>query len=390
MKVLHVYRTYFPDPPGGVQEAIRQITGASKLHGINSRIFTLSPNPSPRQIEKNECVITRSRSWLAPASCDIGGFDALARFRSEVDWADLINYHFPWPFADVLHFMSLVNKPAVLTYHSDIVRQRLLGKFYEPLMRRMLRSMAAVVATSPAYAQTSKVLQNFVSPERLKIIPLGITDYRDKSIDADLENKLFDKFSLRDKPFVLALGAMRYYKGFHTLVEAASRINGTIIIAGSGPEEIHLRKLATDKGVNNVLFVGQISDDEKLFFLKNCSIFALPSHLRSEAFGMVLIEASMFGKPMVCCEIGSGTSYVNIHNQTGFVVLPESPDLFAEAVNLLISSEELACKMGMSARRRFEEFFSGEALGAAYSMLYNRVLSLSALDQSPLMLQKRE
>lgn len=379
IKVLHVYRTYFPDPPGGVQEAIRQIANATKSHGVNSRIFTLSPKPSPHQIERPEGIVTRSRSWLAPASCDIGGFESLTRFRSEVDWADLIQYHFPWPFADVLHFVGLARKPAVMTYHSDIVRQRLLGSLYAPLMRRMLHSMAAVVATSPTYAQTSRVLRTLVSPERLKTIPLGIGDYRDRTIDAKAELKLLDKFSVGDKPFVLAIGAMRYYKGFHTLVEAASRINVSIVIAGSGPEEQSLRQLAAEKGASNVFFAGQISDEEKITLLRHCSIFALPSHLRSEAFGMVLIEASMFGKPMVCCEIGSGTSYVNIHGETGFVVPPESPELFADAVNTLLSNKELAFQMGMVARRRYEQLFSGEALGTAYSALYNEVSSPLAL-----------
>ena len=373
VKVLHVYRTYFPDPPGGVQEAIRQISNATKRHGVYSRIFTLSPKPIPHLIDKPEGVVTRSRSWLAPASCDIGGFNSLVRFRSEVEWADVIHYHFPWPFADVLHFVGLARKPTVMTYHSDIVRQRLLGSFYAPLMKLMLRSMNAVVATSPTYAETSCVLRNFVSTERLKTIPLGISDYRGCTVDPNLEFKLLEKLSIRGKPFVLAVGAMRYYKGFHTLVEAAKNIDGAVVIAGSGPEEQFLRKLATEKNASNVFFAGQISDEEKVILLRNCSMFALPSHLRSEAFGMVLIEASMFGKPMVCCDIGSGTSYVNLHGETGFVVPPESPELFADAVNMLFSNKELAFQMGLTARRRYELLFSGEALGAAYSELYYQV-----------------
>jgi len=372
-KVLHVYRTYFPDPPGGVQEAIRQIAIATKVYGVESRIFVLSPTPSPQEIDRPEGRVTRSRSWAAPASCDLGGFNALKRFRGGVDWADVIQYHFPWPFADVLHFMGRVRKPAVMTYHSDIVRQRMLGSFYAPLMKRMLGSMSAVVATSPTYALTSTVLTSCVSPERLKTIPLGIADYRDCPVDAKAERALLDRCSVRDKPFVLALGAMRYYKGFHTLVEAALTINETIVIAGSGPEEQSLKQLAAEKGATNVFFVGQISDEEKISLLRNCSVFALPSHLRSEAFGMVLIEASMFGKPMVCCEIGSGTSYVNMHGETGFVVPPESPNHFSDAVNALLSNRRLAVQMGLAARQRYEQLFSNVALGRAYSTLYREV-----------------
>lgn len=378
IKVLHVYRTYFPDPPGGVQEAIRQIANATRIYGVESRIFALSPTPIPQEIERPEGRVTRSRSWAAPASCDLGGWNAFMRFSEEMNWADVVQYHFPWPFADILHFLSRVDKPTVMTYHSDIVRQRILGSVYAPVMKRMLASMGAVVATSPTYALTSKVLQSYVSPDRLKTIPLGIADYRDSPVNVIAERAFLDRYALVDRPFVLALGAMRYYKGFHTLVEAASTINETIVIAGSGPEEWFLKQLAVEKCITNILFVGQISDEEKVYLLRNCSVFALPSHLRSEAFGMVLIEASMFGKPIVCCEIGSGTSYVNLHGETGFVVPPESPKDFSDAVNALLVNRPLAAQMGLAARERYEQLFSNMALGVAYSKLYREITSTSS------------
>jgi rhamnosyl/mannosyltransferase len=99
----------------------------------------------------------------------------------------------------------------------------------------------------------------------------------------------------------------------------------------------------------------------------------LPSHLRSEAFGMVLVEAAMFGKPMVCCEVGSGTSYVNQHGVTGFVVAPEQSKNLAGAMNALLSDDALAAAMGSAARERYETLFSGAALGKAYSALYQEV-----------------
>ncbi|HDR9024906.1 TPA: glycosyltransferase, partial [Burkholderia vietnamiensis] len=179
MNVVHVYRTYFPDPPGGLQEAIRQIAMATRRYGVDPRIFALSPTPEPACVERDEVLVVRARSWAAPASCDLGGIDALQRYRELVDWADVVHFHFPWPFADVLHLLGRTGKPAVMTYHSDIVRQKLLGAVYGPLMRRTLRAMAAVVATSPAYARTSPVLTSAVSARQLHTIPLGIADYRD-------------------------------------------------------------------------------------------------------------------------------------------------------------------------------------------------------------------
>jgi rhamnosyl/mannosyltransferase len=373
MRVLHVYRTYFPDPPGGLQEAIRQICLSTSAIGIEAKVFTLSPHPLPQKINAIEAEVVRCRSWAAPASCDLGGLDAVMQFRALSDWADVIHYHFPWPFADVLRLFGARNKPSVMTYHSDIVRQRYLGKVYGPLMRQTLKGMSAVVATSPAYAATSLVLTQHVHAENLKTIPLGIVDYASDVTDDRANENTLARLNLGDRPFVLALGVLRYYKGLHTLIEAASKIDGMVVIAGSGPEESALKLQAAQLATTNIVFAGQVSEAEKVALLRQCRALVLPSHVRSEAFGMVLVEAAMFGKPMVCCEVGSGTSFVNKHGETGFVVPPETPQLLAQACNQLLTDELLAHQMGKNARERYEKLFSGPALGKAYSGLYREV-----------------
>jgi len=372
MNVLHVYRTYFPDPPGGLQEAIRQICFATRECGVDPRIFALSPNPHPREVDFPEGRVLRSKSWAAPASCDLGGLDALRQYHELVNWADVLHFHFPWPFADVLRLLGDRRKPAVMTYHSDIVRQRWLGYVYGPVMRRMLASMSAVVATSPAYAQSSPVLTKLVDPERLRIIPLGIANYAlDEAVPAN--PAVLARLKLDDRPYFLALGVLRYYKGLHTLIEAASSIPAQLVIAGSGPEMARLQRMAQERGATNVVFAGQVSDAEKISLLRGCYGLVLPSQLRSEAFGMVLVEAAMFGKPLVCCEIGSGTSYVNEHGVTGFVVQPEIPNELAGALNALLTDKRRAREMGAAARQRYELLFSDAALGNSYTALYESV-----------------
>jgi rhamnosyl/mannosyltransferase len=374
VKVVHVYRTYFPDPPGGLQEAIRQIALSTRACGVEPRIFTLSPTPRPAEIAFPEGRVVREKSWAAPASCDLGGLAALSRYREMAGWADVVHFHFPWPFADVLNLLGRTKKPTVMTYHSDIVRQKALGAVYGPLMRRTLRSMSAVVATSPAYARTSEALTACVAKERLKTIPLGIIDYRDERCSPAAQRDIGQRLGLADgEPYFLALGVLRYYKGLHTLIEAAPGIGAKIVIAGSGPERERLTELASQKNASNVVFAGQVTHDEKVALLKGCRAMVLPSHLRSEAFGMVLVEAAMFGKPVVCCEVGSGTSYVNQDGVTGFVVPPEHPDELARVVNTLLRDGALAARMGQAARARYEALFSGDALGRAYTALYDEV-----------------
>lgn len=371
LRVLHVYQTYFPDPPGGLQEAIRQIALATSSQNVEARIFTLSPKPVPAELSRPEALVIRSRSWATLASCELGGWSALRRFSAATRWADVIHYHYPWPFADLLHFAARPKTPAVMTYHSDIVRQRWLGRAYSPLMRAMLHRMTAVVATSPAYAQTSAVLSASNVRERVRVIALGIDE---ASYPAPNDDAVLARLGLaQDQPFFLFIGVLRYYKGLHTLIQAASAVNSKIVIAGSGPEGEALRQLARQLGVTNVIFAGQVSESEKVCLLKHCRALVLPSHLRSEAFGMVLVEAAMFGKPMISCEIGTGTSFVNAHEQTGFVIAPEQPTALASALNQLGNNTTLAHSYGAAARLRYEQYFSANALGQAYATLYQEV-----------------
>ena len=372
LKVLNIYRTYFPDPPGGLQEAIRQICATTSNFGVENTIFTLSPNSQPKIIAMPEATVVRERSWLAPASCDIGGLAAFSTYSKLMTHADVVHYFHPWPFADVLNALKVKDKPTVLTYISDVVRQRFLGTLYSPLMWRTLRNMDVIVANCPAYVETSPVLSHASIRNKVRVIPLGIDENTYPQIG---DNSVLKRLGIVEaEPYFLFLGVLRYYKGIHTLISAAKNIKAKIIIAGSGPEAETLKHQAREYGLNNVIFAGQVTDAEKVALIKSCLALVLPSHLRSEAYGMVLVEASMMKKPMISCEIGTGTSYVNLHEVTGFVVPPESPQRLEAAMQELLVDEALANKMGLAARSRYEQLFSGAALGQAYASLYKELL----------------
>ena len=369
--VLHVYRTYFPDPQGGMQEAIRQLCLAVKAVGVSNTIFTLSPQPHPAVIERPEGRVVRSRSWAAPASCDLGGVDALAKFRSLAGQSDVLHFLHPWPYADLMQAVTGVKTPAVLTYVSDVVRQRWLGRAYAPLMWRTLRSMRAIVANCPAYARTSPVLSDPAIRDKVRVIPLGIVE---ESYPAHGDEAVFSRLGLAtDEPYFLFIGVLRYYKGLHTLIEAARQVKARIVIVGSGPEGGKLRAFADQLAAANVLFAGQVSDEEKVALLQHCRAMVLPSQLRSEAYGMVLVEASIFGRPLVSCEIGTGTSFVNAHEESGLVVPPDNPVELAVALNALLYDSSFAESLGRGARARYERLFSGPALGRAYADLFREV-----------------
>ena len=206
------------------------------------------------------------------------------------------------------------------------------------------------------------------------MIPLGITE---DSYPVSPDNSIFDRIGIApEEPYFLFVGALRYYKGLRTLVKAARLVTAKIVLVGSGPEAGLLQDMARSLELKNVIFVGRVTDTEKVSLIKHCRAMVLPSHLRSEAFGVVLLEAAMLGRPMVSCEIGSGTSYVNRDAESGFVVSPDDPNALADALRKLLSDSELAARLGHGARTRYEQMFSGVALGNAYSRLYRDVVSV--------------
>ena len=368
MHVLNVYKTYFPDPPGGLQEGIRQICLATTRRGIKNTIFTLSPRVNKKYIELPEASVVREKSWCAPASCDLSGPTSFRTYEQLAQQADIIHFFYPWPFADVLNAMVPTKKPKVLTYISDIVQQKFLNIAYAPLMWHTLKKMDVIVANCEVYARTSPILSHPNIRNKVKIIPLGIdrSSYPENQAPDDLK-----KFRLSlGQPYFLFIGVHRYYKGLHTLIEASVACDAKIIIAGTGPKTPELIDQAKKLGVNNVEFIGQVSDADKMALIAGCRALVLPSHLRSEAYGMVLIEASMMGKPMITCEIGTGTSFVNLHGVTGFVIEPESANSLAAAINVLTQDSQLAAEMGTEAKKRYQQFFSSAILGRHYDKLY--------------------
>ncbi|MES2636298.1 MAG: glycosyltransferase [Pseudomonadota bacterium] len=368
MNVLNTYRTYYPDPPGGLQEAIRQICLATSSLGVKNTIFTLSPNPKPNVLAMPEATVVRERSWIAPASCDIGGYTAYSTYLSSLSKADIVHYFHPWPFADVLNIFKTSDKPAVLTYISDVVRQRVLGALYAPLMWQTLKKMDVIIANCSAYVETSPILSHPSIRGKVKVIPLGIDE---SSYPKNGDDSVFSRVGINvNEPYFLFLGVLRYYKGIHTLISAAKSLNAKVVIAGSGPESEKLKKQVESIGLNNIFFARQVTNKEKISLIKNCTALVLPSHLRSEAYGMVLVEASMMGKPMISCEIGTGTSYVNYHDETGLVVKPENVGEMHEAMQTILTNAVLAKKFGDNARKRYELLFSGKALGQAYQSVY--------------------
>lgn len=378
MKVLHVYRTYFPDTPGGLQEAIRQIALSTKKKGVTAKIFTLSPNPIPKNFNFEEAEVIRSKSWITPGNNDIGSINSFIEYKKLSEWADIIHFHFPWPFADLLYLTMSPKKPAVMTYHCDVEGKKILFEIYRPLLKRMLSKMKRVIATSPNNMQSSKILNSIKEKKKLTFINYGLDENQYKNyINESKSIDLKMKYGLQNESFFLFLGILREYKGLRFLYEASKELNFKIAIAGGGQHgnEKSVKKLIKDSlRYKNIIMLGEVSDTEKMALIKGCKGLILPSHSRAEAFGIVLLEAAIMEKPLISCEIGTGTSFANINNETGLVVEPERPELLANAMVKLMKDSLFAKKMGKGARKRFDKMFTSEKVGNSYFEIYKKVL----------------
>jgi rhamnosyl/mannosyltransferase len=172
---------------------------------------------------------------------------------------------------------------------------------------------------------------------------------------------------------------MRYYKGLHILLDALKQADYPTVIVGAGPLELKLRAQAAALGLRNIHFVGRLDDEDKVALLQLSYAFVFPSHLRSEAFGISLLEGAMYGKPLISSEIGTGTSFINIHNETGLVVPPSNPQAFSEAMRTLWENPERAAAMGVKAEARYRQLFTADVMGRKWTELYQELLAEKAL-----------
>jgi rhamnosyl/mannosyltransferase len=368
MKVLHFYKTYYPDSFGGVEQVIYQLASGSTPLGVETTVLSLTAKRVDGDIELGGHKAVRCHRNFKLASTDFS-LSAFWRFRELVKNADIVHYHFPWPFMDLVHLLFSIKKPSVVTYHSDIVRQKILLKFYKPLKNKFLKSVDSIVATSPNYLITSDVLQLY--QDKVEVIPIGLDKNLYPSVSVERSHFWQNKLG---RKFFLFIGVLRYYKGLNILLDALALGDLPTVIVGAGSIESDLKLKAASLGLKNIIFLGQVSEEDKVAIIDLSYAIIFPSHLRSEAFGISLLEGAMFGKPMISSEIGTGTSFINIDKKTGIIVQPSSPKALHNAMAYLWDNSDLAKRMGAEASDRFLKLFTADKMCQSYYALYQRLI----------------
>jgi rhamnosyl/mannosyltransferase len=311
--------------------------------------------------------ISRIPTWMTAASTPL--CPGIVRAIRESD-ADIVHLHFPNPMAVLGHLASGHKGRLVFTYHSDTVRQKFLGALFEPFLQQSLRRASAIITTSLNYLESSSVLTQY--RERCHVIPYGIDVAQFQRCDPADAARIRQRFG---HGLILSVGRLVYYKGFEYLIRAMSHVNGKLVIVGDGPLRRDLEDLAAQINLTEkVVFVGEVQNRDVIPYYHAADVFALASIARSEAFGIVQIEAMAAGLPIVNTKLDSGVPFVSLHNQTGFTVPPRNPVALGDAIGQLLNDSELRRAYGHAARIRAQQEFSLDTMVRRTLSLYERVL----------------
>ncbi len=301
----------------------------------------------------------------------------IARQLHKVQPFDVIHLHFPDPMSHLASMMLPAPIPRVITWHSDIVKQKFLSKLYRPWQYQAIMNAKAVIAPTEAHFSSSKQIPKKYNKELKKIIPFGM-DYARFNLTPEISQQANNirEHVAKNKFIVFALGRHVEYKGYNVLLEALVLTDAHLILGGEGPLTETLKSQASELGIKErVTFTGRLSDNDAVSFYHACDIFCLPSITQNEAFGLAQLEAMSCEKPVICSQLNNGVNILNVNNVTGLTVEPNNSEKLANAINLLASDSALRLTLGKSGKSRARTEFSLDIMCALHKELYLTICS---------------
>lgn len=348
LRVLQVGK-FYPPYRGGMETHLQQL--CTELNGVADVEVVVSATSHFGARERVDGVdVTRAGTLFSIAGACIS--PTIWRRIRAADQQSIVHLHWPNPPAALAYLASGHTGPLVVTYHSDIVRQRVLGRAFEPVLRRLLDRCLVIIVSSAQYVDSSPVLRAY--RDRCRVIPFGIALQPVLQADADAAQALRDRYGPR---IVLGVGRLVGYKGFEYLIRAMPLVRGRLLLVGNGPLHAALEHEARRCGVaDRVTFLGNVAD--VLPYLRAADVLALPSVTRAEAFGMVQLEAMACRTPVVNTSLDSGVPCVSIDGTTGLTVPPADAPALARAISAILDDPVRSAAYGRAARRRVEMEFN--------------------------------
>ena len=367
MRVLQVGK-FYPPYKGGMETHLETLCKGLRS-SVDLRVVVANSGRSSADDVIDGVPITRLGTLLnlgaAPWTPGLGRVIRDAK-------ADIVHLHLPHPTAILSYLASGYRGRLVVTYHSDIVRQRVLGLAFTPILHAALARASAIICTSPDYIASSRVLARH--RERCHVLPFSIATERFEQANASAVARIRAEHGDR---IVLAVGRLVSYKGFEHLIRAMSSVRGRLVLVGDGPLRASLESLARDCGIaDRVAFLQRVDDVNPYYHAAD--VFVLSSVARSEAFGLVQLEAMAAGVPVVNTRLASGVPYVSPHGVTGLTVPAGDARALSHAINALLDDPALRRRLGSAGRRRAREDFSvGEMIRQTLAV-YDATMAVSA------------
>lgn len=360
MKIIHLTKYYYPHL-GGMENHV-QLLSEELIKQKNIELKIIAANVKNKYEERtiNNVKVIYLPRWFEKFSTAITP-SLIKHLRKEK--ADIWHLHLPSPMAVISYLIAKPKGKLVIMWHSDIIKQKFLLKLYKPFLNKILKQTNIIIATSPQYVSSSPYLSKYKN--KCKIIPLGIdTNYFKPTEKITTQaKKIKEKFR---RKIILFVGRLIYYKGLEYLIEAMKDIDADLLIIGSGKLEKELKTKSKNHG--NIHFLGKV-DDLRPYYAA-CDIFILPSIHRSEAFGIVQMEAMAFGKPVISTKLGTGVEFINQDGKTGILVEPKNSSELKNAIIKLLNDNVLCEKLGSYAKKRVQEEFTKEIVAKKVFDIY--------------------
>ena len=395
LRVLHIGK-FYPPYRGGMEVFLADLVATQRSQGMDAAAL-VHGNPEPGDPAWLVRVPVQFNLLYAPIA--FGFRAALARAIRQFK-PDILHLHLPnnsalW----VLTLPQARAIPWVVHWHSDVVLSNIKWSvaaayaLYRPFEQAVLDGAERIIATSQPYLDASEPLRRWHS--KCAVVPLGLRTALLPQTSAlpqpgatglaepDLPVQWSSGVHLR----LLSIGRLTYYKGYETLIEAVQQLPGVeLLIAGEGELQAALQAriaaAATRLGVPGALparLLGNVSEAQKHALLAGCDVFCLASRERTEAFGVVLLEAMHHARPCIVTDLpGSGMPWVVAQSHTGLCVPIEDVQAWRNAITRLQHDQKLRQRLGNAGPGALAHSFGMDACARAVQRQYRSIVPASA------------
>lgn len=384
LKICHLGK-FYPPATGGVETHVQTLARAQVALGADVRVIcvnhegaggsdvtwrTAASTATVEQVDEGVRV-TRLGRRASVSRFDVCPSLLTTLLRARREGVDIAHVHAPNPTMFAALAVLPKFKTLVVTHHSDVIKQRVLGAAFAPIERLIHARAAMVLSDSENYIGGSAPLKRIM--HKVRTLPLGL-DLRPflspNAAALSYAEKLRAEFGA---PLWLTVGRLVYYKGFCNAVDALANTPGRLVVVGEGPLKQKLVAQAKSRGVSHRIFwAGYLDEDELAGAYRAATALLFPSNARSEGFGLAQVEAMASGCPVINTQIPhSGVAWVSPHDETGATVPVDDPAALAQAMRRLNDDSELRARFSSASVARAMEEFDHRVMARRSFALYD-------------------